>query len=96
MNERAVAWHEASLRHRLWFSATDDHPSSSLPFALCRRGEEAVSRHVSCGAIDAREVRSFELDIVVHDDRSMGIAATSLPEGSGAIDAWPDVPGGWA
>jgi hypothetical protein len=80
MNERAVAWHEASLRHRLWFSATDDHASSSLPFALCRRGDEAVSRHVSCGVIDAREVRTFDLDVIVHDDGAGGIAATSLAD----------------
>jgi hypothetical protein len=78
MNERAVAWHEASLRSRLCFSPTDDHGCSSLPFALCRRGDEAVSRHVSCGVIDGREVRTFDLDIVEHDDGSGGIGATSL------------------
>jgi hypothetical protein len=80
MNERAVAWHEASLCHRLWFSATDDHASSSLPFALCRRGDEVVVRHVSCGVIGAREVRTFDLDVIVHDDGSSGIGATSLAD----------------
>jgi hypothetical protein len=80
MNERAGAWLEASLRHRLWFSETDDHASSSLPFALCRRGDEVAVRHVTCGVIDAREVRTFDLDVIVHDDRADGIGATSLAD----------------
>ena len=80
MNERAGAWLEASVRHRLWFSVSDDHAGSSLPFALCRRGDEVVVRHVSCGVIDAREVRTFDLDVIVRDDRSEGMAAVSLAD----------------
>ena len=68
MNERAGAWLEASLRNRLWFSVSDDLATSSLPFALCRRGDEVVVRHVSCGWVDAREVRTFDLDVIVRDD----------------------------
>lgn len=73
MNDRVGDWLEASLRHRLWFSATDDHASASLPFALCRRGDEVVARHVSCGVVDAREVRTFDLEIIVHEE-SDGVA----------------------
>ena len=80
MNERAGAWLEASLRHRLWFSASDDHASSSLPFALCRRGDEVAVRHVSCGVVGAREVRTFDLDVIVRDEPGGGAAAVSLAD----------------
>jgi hypothetical protein len=70
MNERAGAWLAASLRHRLWFCETDDHASPSLPFALCRRGDEVAVRHVSCGVIEGREVRAFDLEVLLHDDES--------------------------
>ena len=80
MNERAGAWLEASLRHRLWFSVSDDHASSSLPFALCRRGDAVAVRHVSCGVVDGREVRTFDLDVLVRDDREDGMDALSLAE----------------
>jgi hypothetical protein len=47
---------------------------------LCRRGDEVASRHVSCGVIDAREVRTFDLEVIVHDDGTGGIGATSLAD----------------
>jgi len=37
------AWLDASLRHRLWFSETDEHDGASLPFALVCRGDMAIS-----------------------------------------------------
>lgn len=68
MNDRAAAWFEASLRHRLWFSEHDEHEGASLPFGLCRRGDLTAVRNVSCGAIDGREVRLFDLDVMVRRD----------------------------
>ena len=85
MNDRASAWLEASLRHRLWFSETDDHACSELPFALCRRGDEVVSRHVSCGVIEAREVRTFDLDVVVREEGTAGIGANPLVDLAGSM-----------
>ena len=72
MNDRAGAWLDAGLRHRLWFSESDDHGSTSLPFALFDRGDLAVARHVTCGAVAGREVRAFDLDILVRSDGSAG------------------------
>jgi len=68
VNDRASAWLDAGLRHRLWFSEVDDHDGSSLPFALCRRGDLAIVRNVSCGPIEGREIRMFDLDVLVRDD----------------------------
>ncbi|HEX7247272.1 MAG TPA: hypothetical protein VF351_04130 [Actinomycetota bacterium] len=68
MNDRAAAWFEASLHHRLWFDEHDAHDGASLPVGLCRRGDLTVVRNVSCGAIDGREVRLFDLDVMVRRD----------------------------
>ncbi len=38
-SERALAWLEASLRHRLWFAETDEHDGASLPFTLIHRDD---------------------------------------------------------
>ena len=70
MNDRAGAWFEGGLRYRLWFSEEDEHDSPSLPFSLCRRGDVVATRNVSCGVIDGREVRLFDLDALVRDDGS--------------------------
>jgi hypothetical protein len=92
MNDRAAAWLEASLRHRLWFSEHDEHDGASLPFGLCRRGDHSLVRNVSCGAIDGREVRLFDLDVMVRRDTRSGIepgprsAITRLIEESYADD----------
>jgi len=67
MNERASVWLDASLRHRLWFAEVDEHDTASLPFALCRRGDRVVARHLSCGWIGEREVRAFDLDVLVRE-----------------------------
>lgn len=64
VSERANAWLAASLRHRLWFSEVDTYETASLPFGLCRRGDRALARHVSCGVFDGREVRCFDLDLL--------------------------------
>jgi hypothetical protein len=45
--ERASAWLDASLRHRLWFAETDGHDTAGLPFGLCQRGDHAVARNVA-------------------------------------------------
>ncbi|HVF08558.1 MAG TPA: hypothetical protein VNC60_08285 [Actinomycetota bacterium] len=68
MNDRAAAWLDASLHHRLWFSEHDEHDGASLPFGLCRRGDLTVVHNVSCGAIDGREVRLFDLDVMTLRD----------------------------
>jgi hypothetical protein len=73
MNDRAAAWFEASLHHHLWFSERDEHDGASLPFGLCRRGDLTVVRNVSCGAIDGREVRLFDLDVMVRRDATSGM-----------------------
>lgn len=71
MNDRASIWLDASLRYRLWFAEVDEHDTASLPFALCRRGDRVVARHLSCGWIGEREVRAFDLDVLVRrDERS--------------------------
>lgn len=69
MNERASVWLDASLRHRMWFAEVDEHDTASLPFALCRRGDRVVARHLSCGWIGEREVRAFDLDVLVRQDQ---------------------------
>lgn len=74
MNDRAAAWLDAGLRDRLWFSEHDEHDGASLPFALCRRGDLVVVRNVSCGAIEGREVRLFDLDVLVRRDDGPGIS----------------------
>ena len=74
MNDRAAAWFDAGLRHRLWFSENDEHGGESLPFGLCRRGDIVAVRNVSCGAIDGREVRLFDLDVMVRRDDERGIS----------------------
>lgn len=68
MNERAGAWLEAGLRHRLWFSPVDDHDTAAMPFALCDRGDRVEVGHVSCGWIGGREIRAFDLDVLVRAD----------------------------
>jgi hypothetical protein len=70
VNDRAGAWLDGGLRYRLWFSEEDEHDGPSLPFSLCRRGDVVAARNVSCGAIDGREVRLFDLDVLVRDDGS--------------------------
>ena len=67
MNDRAAAWLDAALRYRLWFSEHDEHDGASLPFGLCRRGDVVVVRNVSCGAIAGREIRMFDLDVMIRD-----------------------------
>lgn len=74
MNDRAAAWLDAGLRHRLWFLENDEHDGASLPFGFCRRGDLVVVRNVSCGAIDGREVRLFDLDVMVRRDDEPGIS----------------------
>lgn len=69
MSERANAWLEAAVRRRLWFTEADEHDSASLPFGLCRRGDRALVRHVSCGVTDGREVRCFDLDVIEEAER---------------------------
>ena len=49
MNDRAAAWFEASLHHRLWFDEHDAHDGASLPFGLCRRGDLTVVRKCRAG-----------------------------------------------
>lgn len=71
MNERTGAWLDASLRHRLWFAETDEHDSASLPFALCRRGDLVATRHAMCGAAVGREVRVFDLEVLVRTEDTM-------------------------
>jgi hypothetical protein len=75
MIERAGAWLDACLRHRLWFSETDEHDSASLPFGMCARGDLAVARRVSCGTVASREVRAFDLEILVLSEESAGWAS---------------------
>lgn len=74
MNDRAAAWFDAGLRHRLWFSENDEHDGAGLPFGLCRRGDLVAVRNVSCGAIDGREVRLFDLDVMARRDDEPGIS----------------------
>ena len=73
MNDRAAAWLDASLHYRLWFNEHDEHDGGSLPFGLCRRGDLSLVRNVSCGAIDGREVRLFDLDVMVRRDATSGM-----------------------
>jgi hypothetical protein len=70
LNERTGAWLDASLRHRLWFAETDEHDSASLPFGLCRRGDLAVARHAICGVVAGREVRVFDLEILIRAEET--------------------------
>ena len=89
MNERAAAWFDASLRHRLWFSEVDDHDTAALPFALCDRGDRVDVRHVSCGWIENREIRAFDLDVLVRADdhvRSSGFAGSLAALAGGVGD----------
>lgn len=74
MNDRAAAWFDAGLRHRLWFSENDEHDGAGLPFGLCLRGDLVAVRNVSCGAIDGREVRLFDLDVMARRDDEPGIS----------------------
>lgn len=68
--ERAAAWLDASLRHRLWFAETDEHDTAGLPFALCGRGDRPVVRNVACGVIGGNEIRLFDLEVWVEDTGS--------------------------
>jgi hypothetical protein len=91
VNDRAAAWLDAAMRHRLWFSEHDEHEGASLPFGLCRRGDLAVVRNVSCGAIDDREVRMFDLDIMARRDHEAGISSRPHRTITGmVIDAFAD------
>ena len=76
MNDRATAWFDAGLRHRLWFSENDEHDGAGLPFGLCRRGDLVAVRNVSCGVIDGREVRLFDLDVMVRRDDERSVSHT--------------------
>ncbi|MGZ5327525.1 MAG: hypothetical protein ACXWFU_04115 [Actinomycetota bacterium] len=70
MSERAAAWLDASLRHRLWFAETDDHDTAGLPFGLCGRGDRAVVRNVACGVTGGHEIRLFDLEVWIEDGGS--------------------------
>jgi hypothetical protein len=68
--ERASAWLDASLRHRLWFAETDDHDTAGLSFGLCRRGDRAVVRNVACGVTGGHEIRLFDLEVWIEEGGS--------------------------
>lgn len=80
MNDRATAWFDAGLRNRLWFSENDEHDGAGLPFGLCRRGDLVAVRNVSCGVIDGREVRLFDLDVMVRRDDERSVSQHMIAE----------------